>query len=52
MQNVLAFYLKCTCVLVQMYLRFVQNSLAFHLKRKAFQKATPESAKMVDFAHR
>ena len=35
MQNVLAFYLKCTCVLVQMYLRFVQNSLAFHLKRKS-----------------
>jgi len=43
MQNVLAFQVKRTCVLVQTYLRFIQNSLAFHLKRK--------SAKMVAFTH-
>ena len=29
MQNVLAFYLKCTCVLIQTYLRFGLNALAF-----------------------
>lgn len=48
--NAKAFESKRQRVLLKTYLRFVQNSLAFHLKRKSVSESSPESTKMVAFA--
>lgn len=49
--NARAFDSKRQRVLLKTYLRFAQNSLAFHLKRKSIFSRRLRSPKMVAFAH-
>lgn len=49
--NARAFDSKRQRVLLKTYLRFVQNSLAFHLKRKSVSESSSRVREMVAFAH-